>query len=127
MNPFAERKQLAKAYQPANMERARVSFASTRADLQRYLHDLVNEMETRMANAGFADMLYGMARLWRYSMFNQYFIRMQMRTATAVAGRKQWEKRGRTVNTDRNCWPWTLRIAPTNEVCTSALFYPTSR
>jgi hypothetical protein len=58
---------------------------------------LAREVDAVKRGAGFTEMLDTMSRFWEYSPFNVWIIRMQMRNATRVAGRRTWEKLGRKV------------------------------
>jgi len=62
-----------------------------------YLEELASETDRARADEGFNQLLNGMAHLWRYSFFNQSWIRDQMKNATAVMGPRQWERIGRKV------------------------------
>jgi hypothetical protein len=70
---------------------------SLRADIRGRLEALATTIDRTAADSGFRHLLSGMARLWRYSVFNQVWIAAQREKATAVAGRKQWEAQGRVV------------------------------
>jgi hypothetical protein len=76
---------------------ANVVVRQLRSDLRGRFEALAAMIDTKSADAGFRQLLSGMARLWRYSLFNQAFVSSQRRDATSVAGRKQWRERGRTV------------------------------
>jgi hypothetical protein len=56
-------------------------------------------------DAGFARALETMALFWNYSWFNRWWIQVQRPTATRVAGRRTWQRLGRTVKPgERPIW-----------------------
>ncbi len=61
------------------------------------LLELASAVDRTRADTRFRAALDAMALFWNYSLFNQWLIRMQKPTATRVAGRRTWEKLGRSV------------------------------
>jgi hypothetical protein len=76
------------------------AIARLRRSLTAQLEQLAADVDALRRNAGFNHLLAGMARLWRYSVYNDCLIFSQFPQATAVMGRKQWQAQGRTVRAD---------------------------
>jgi len=68
-----------------------------RAAMKVHLERLAGEVDATRRDGGFLEVLRTMARLWRYSLLNQFFIRVQRPRATRVAGRKAWAALDRQV------------------------------
>ena len=68
------------------------------ADCRCQLQALAAEVDATRRDAGFRAALETMAMFWRYSPFNTWVIQRMRPNATRVAGRRLWEKLGRTVN-----------------------------
>lgn len=68
-----------------------------RRELRARIMALALEVDTTRREQGFREALETMAAFWRYSVFNQAFIRMQRPQASRVAGRGAWESLGRKV------------------------------
>ena len=67
--------------------------AGFRAELAR----LGDEVDRVRQDAGFQRVLDTLAQFWRYSATNQWLIRRARPASTRVAGRRVWERLGRTV------------------------------
>src|SRR4051812_9467782 len=70
-------------------------FDPKRAD--RWLGELGEEVDGTRQSKAFQAALDAMARFWRYSPTNAWFIVRQYPRATRVAGRRTWEQLGRHV------------------------------
>lgn len=68
------------------------------ADCRRQLQELAGDVDATRRDAGFRAALETMAMFWRYSPFNTWVIQSKRPNATRVAGRRLWEKLGRTLN-----------------------------
>lgn len=71
--------------------------ATVFADFRAELAALGAEVDRVQQDAGFRRALETAARFWRYSMCNQWAIRIACPNATMVAGRRVWEAQGRKV------------------------------
>jgi hypothetical protein len=71
---------------------------SLRDDLRSQLQALARAVDARKRDARFLKALETMAAFWEYSPFNQFLIQVQRRDATRAAGRRTWERLGRSVN-----------------------------
>lgn len=90
---MAEPSPAASAKAPAALARWR----KVRASLREHLEQLAQQVDEAAGDREFMAMLDGAARLWRYSPFNQFWIRAQRPGATSVRGRREWEAAGRPV------------------------------
>jgi hypothetical protein len=68
-----------------------------RAVVRERLGRLAADVDAKRRDAGFLEALRMMARLWRYSPFNQFLIVLQRPEARIVAARRTWESLGRRV------------------------------
>ena len=66
-----------------------------RAVVKAHLESLARQVDDRLRDEGFQEVLRNMARLWRYSLLNQHLIRHQAPKATWVTGLRSWEAMGR--------------------------------
>ena len=81
---------------PAVMTRP--SSKDVQESLERWLAELATQVDQTAGRAGFWHLLEGMSRLWdRYSVMNACLIWSQLPRASSVAGKRRWEKLGRTV------------------------------
>jgi hypothetical protein len=87
-----------------------IDLNAVRRQLKAQLTALAAEVDRTRADAGFQAALRTMAAFWNYSPVNQLLIRMQRPEAVRVAGRKTWERFGRTI---REGEPPILVFAPT--------------
>ncbi|MCM2333758.1 MAG: hypothetical protein NDI82_07405, partial [Anaeromyxobacteraceae bacterium] len=67
-----------------------IDLPALRTDVKATLERLAGEVDGCLRDEGFREVLRAMARFWRYSLFNQWLIRMQRPGATRVAGRATW-------------------------------------
>ena len=63
--------------------------------MRQHIEALAQAVDEKAKNEGFQEVLQNMARFWRYSIFNQFLIRMQKPEATWVTGLRKWEAMGR--------------------------------
>jgi hypothetical protein len=75
----------------------RIERSQVLTDCRRHIEHLAAEVDATRRDAGFRATLAVISQFWRYSPANSWFIRFQRPTATRVAGRRLWEKLGRTV------------------------------
>lgn len=68
--------------------------------VRRFINQLVEETDALRSKQHYRDWLLATANHWRYSPFNGLLIWYQRRTAVHVAGKKEWERRGREVKPD---------------------------
>ena len=66
-----------------------------RSRVRQHIETLAQAVDEKAKNEGFQEVLRNMARFWRYSIFNQFLIRMQKPEATWVTGLRKWEAMGR--------------------------------
>lgn len=81
----------------AHAPAALASWRKVRASLREHLEHLAHQVDEAAADREFMAMLAGAARLWRYSPFNQFWLRHQCPSATSVRGRREWEAAGRPI------------------------------
>ena len=74
-----------------------IDLNAVRRQLKEQLAALAEAVDRTRADAGFQAALRTMAAFWNDSPVNQLLIRMQRPEAVRVAGRKTWERLGRTI------------------------------
>lgn len=89
---------------------ALASYRDELAGMRAALAQLGAEVDQARQDDGFRRALDAMALFWRYSPLNQWLIRRACPRATQVAGRRTWEKLGRSVKDDARP---ALILAPT--------------
>ena len=71
--------------------------ADLRTRVKEHLEGLAKAVDAKAQETGFLEALKTMSAFWRYSVFNQFLIRLQRPKATMVAPRSRWEAIGRKV------------------------------
>jgi hypothetical protein len=80
-----------------NVIEAKLGGRMLRDVLRERLAQLAAEVNRTRRDRGFHEALDTMRRFWRYSIFNQFLIKLQRPHATQVAARSVWESLGRRV------------------------------